>query len=93
MIRLSRAFQSILLTFSFQALEALLPPKKPEMDPKPAVIDEVDFEQSDIADVRATPFAGGNFFDHGFSNQFDDDENDWEDEDEDSAGEPECRPQ
>lgn len=78
-----------------QALEALLPPKKPEMDPKPAVIDEVDFEESDIADVRETPFAGGNFFDHGFSNQFGDDEHDWEDEDdeEDEMGEPECRPQ
>ena len=42
------------------------------------MIDEVDFEESDLADVRETPFAGGNFFDHGFANQFGDDENDWD---------------
>ena len=77
-----------------QALEALLPPKKPEMDPKPAVVDEVAYEESDIADVREQAFAGGNFFDHGFSTQFG--EGDWEDEDEDDdddMDEPECRPQ
>ena len=74
----------------------LLPPKKPELDPKPAVIDEVPFEESDLADVRETPFAGGSFFDHGFSSQFGDDEGDWEDEDsdaDDEDGEPECRTQ
>lgn len=77
-----------------QALEALLPPKKPELDPKPAVIDEVAFEESDLADVRETPFAGGNFFDHGFAHQFGDDENDWEDdEEEDGMDDGECRPQ
>ncbi|KAI0767920.1 hypothetical protein BC629DRAFT_876310 [Irpex lacteus] len=36
------------------ALAALLPPGKPEMDPKPAVIDEVPFEASDIADFGET---------------------------------------
>ena len=84
-----------LLMICAQALEALLPPKKPEMDPKPAVIDEVDFEESDLADVRETPFAGSNFFDHGFDTQFGEgDEEDWEDDDEDDEhGEPDCRPQ
>jgi len=33
-----------------KALEELLPPKKPEMEPKPAVIDEVPFEEGDIVD-------------------------------------------
>ena len=84
--------------YSLQALEAILPPKREEMNPKPAVIDEVPFEEGDIVDVRETPFAGSNFFDHGFGTQFgDDDEGDWEDEededDEDEMGEPECRPQ
>ncbi|KAH9936050.1 hypothetical protein B0H21DRAFT_758745 [Amylocystis lapponica] len=73
------------------ALEAILPPKKPEMEPKPAVVDEVPFEESDIPDV---PFhAGSHFFDHGFGAQFGDgDEGEWEDEDEDDdpLGEPEC---
>ena len=63
-LEFSGAFRFALLTTLFQALEALLPPKKPEMDPKPAVIDEVDYEESDIVDVRETPFAGENFFDH-----------------------------
>ncbi|THH30004.1 hypothetical protein EUX98_g4195 [Antrodiella citrinella] len=79
-----------------QTLEALLPPKKTEMEPKPAVIDEVPFEEGDIVDVRETPFAGTNFFDHGFDTQFGegDDEEDWEDdEDDDEHGEPDCRPQ
>ncbi|GJE94872.1 DnaJ-domain-containing protein [Phanerochaete sordida] len=39
-----------LKTIDPKALEALLPPKKPELDPKPAVIDEVAFEESDLAD-------------------------------------------
>ncbi|EMD34156.1 hypothetical protein CERSUDRAFT_107898 [Gelatoporia subvermispora B] len=32
------------------ALEQLLPPKKSEMEPKPAIVDEVPFEEADIAD-------------------------------------------
>lgn len=67
------------------------------MDPKPAVIDEVPFEESDIADVREPPFPG-NFFDDGYANdQFGEHEGDWEDEDEDEDDdegvEPECRQQ
>ncbi|CAL1716820.1 unnamed protein product [Somion occarium] len=42
--------ESWLKTVDQPALEALLPPKKPEMDPKPAVIDEVPFEERDIVD-------------------------------------------
>ena len=63
-----------------QALAAILPPKKAEMEPKPAVVDEVPFEASDIVDVRETPFpAGSNFFDHASGFQFG--EGDEEDED------------
>ncbi|KZT01553.1 DnaJ-domain-containing protein [Laetiporus sulphureus 93-53] len=32
------------------ALAQLLPPKKPDMDPRPEVVDEVPFEESDMAD-------------------------------------------
>lgn len=61
-------------------------------------MDEAEFEQSDILDVRARSFpAGPDFFDHGFAPQFGgDDEEDWEDENEDEDGmgpEPDCRPQ
>ncbi|KAI0710127.1 DnaJ-domain-containing protein [Earliella scabrosa] len=60
-----------------QALSALLPPKKPEMDPKPAVVDEVPFEESDIVD-----------FGEGDEADWED-----EDDDDDDGMEPECRPQ
>lgn len=67
------------------------------MDPLPAIVDEVDYEASDIVDVRSRSFpASPNFFDQGFASQFgdDDDEDAWADEDEnEDAGEPECRPQ
>ena len=93
-----------LITNSFQALESLLPPKKPEMDPRPAVVDEVPFEESDIVDVRSQRFSGSAFFDRsGFARQFGEDEDAWEDEDDDEddeddewgphGHEPECQPQ
>lgn len=53
-------------------------------------------------DVRARSFpASPDFFDHGFSSQFGEgDEDDWEDENDDGDGyeggmgpEPDCRPQ
>ena len=52
-------------------------------------MDEVPFEESDIVDVRETPFpAGSNFFDHQSGFQFGEgDEADWEDEDDDDDGE------
>lgn len=63
------------------------------MQPRPAVVDEAGFEESDIVEVRERSFpASRDFFDHGFASQFGEGgEEDWEDEDED--GEPECRPQ
>ncbi|KAJ3770814.1 DnaJ-domain-containing protein [Lentinula raphanica] len=83
-----------------QVLENILPPKKPEMQPQPEIVDEVNFEE---IDVRSQSFpASQDFFDHGFANQRDEiiDE-DWEDEDDDEEGdefmhgpaEPECRQQ
>lgn len=93
-------------TYSLQALEGLLPPKKPEMDPRPAVVDEVPFEESDIVDVRAHHFPGSSFFDRsGFAQQFGEGEDGWEDDDDDEddddeedewgphGHEPECQPQ
>lgn len=79
-----------------QKLGPLLPPKKEDVDPRPAVVDEAEFEESDIVDVRARSFpASPNFFDHGFASQFGEgDEDAWEDEGEDEmGGDPECRTQ
>lgn len=64
-----------------QALESLLPPKKKDLEPLPDVVDEADYQESDIAELRST------FLDHGFG-----DESEWEDDDDDED-EPECRPQ
>lgn len=88
-----------------QALRPLLPPKREDVSPLPAIVDEVDYEEADIEEVRERSFpAGANFFD-GVFGQFgdgadDEEEEDWEDEEEDDhnfgfhpAGEPECRPQ
>ena len=74
----------------------MLPPKKVDIEPRPAVVDEVDFEESDIVEVRSGSFpAGPSFFDHGFPSQFGSREEDWEDEDgeEYGGGQPECNPQ
>jgi DnaJ family protein A protein 2 len=84
-----------------EALERLLPSKKPDMDPMPEIVDEVPYEEGDIVDVRARSFpAGSDFFDQGFASQFGEgDDDDWEDDDGDDydndnmGGEPECRPQ
>ncbi|KAJ4480078.1 hypothetical protein J3R30DRAFT_3468087 [Lentinula aciculospora] len=88
-----------------QTLANLLPPKKPEMQPQPEIVDEVNFEE---IDVRSPSFpASQDFFDHGFANQRVDihDEDGWEDEDDDDdeggmyddhiggPAEPECRQQ
>ena len=78
---------------------SVLPPKRTDVDPQPDIVDEANFEESDIVDVRARSFpASPNFFDQGFPSQFGGDENDWEDEDEDDDDdhvnlEPECRTQ
>jgi DnaJ homolog subfamily A member 2 len=92
-----------------KALAALLPPKKDDVLPGPAVVDEVPFETSDLLEVRQTSSSSHErssstfFFDHGFAHQFggdddddddDDDEGAWVDDEEDEGGDPaECRAQ
>ncbi|KAI9000640.1 DnaJ-domain-containing protein [Trametes punicea] len=96
MLEIDMPDESWLKTVDAKALAGILPPKKPEMDPKPAVVDEVPFEESDIVDVRETPFnASSSFFDHASGFQFGgDDEDEWEDDDDEDDGmEPECRTQ
>ncbi|KAF8896222.1 hypothetical protein BD779DRAFT_1494583 [Infundibulicybe gibba] len=85
-----------LKTVDQHALASLLPPKKKDIDPRPDVVDEAEFEETNIADVRARSFpASPNFFDQGFASQFGDGDDDgWEDDDDDDDGMgPECRPQ
>ena len=64
----------------------MLPPKKADLEPRPAVVDEVPFEISDIAEARGRPFPDSSDF-------FDDAEDEWEDEEDDEVVEPECRTQ
>ena len=65
-----------------QALEAILPPKKSDIEPRPTIVDEVPYENGDITDVRARSFpAGKGFFDDTFG-QFGETDDDWVDEDE-----------
>jgi DnaJ family protein A protein 2 len=98
--------ESWLASVDRTALAAQLPPKRQEISPLPAIVDEVEYEESDIHDVRERSFpAGPDFFDNVFGNtQFGDaeeDEDDWEDDEEDGphdfgfhpGGEPECRTQ
>ncbi|KAF8199639.1 hypothetical protein BJ912DRAFT_949789 [Pholiota molesta] len=85
-----------LKTADVQAVEAILPPKRGNVEPLPEVVDEADYEESDIVDVGARSFPAGSFFDQGFASQFGEGDEDWEDEDEDEdgmGGEPDCRPQ
>ncbi len=65
------------------------------MDPQPEIVDAASFEESDIVDVRAHSLPAGHEFFHGFTHQFGQTEDDWEDEDDDDDGdmEPECRQQ
>ncbi|KAF9064179.1 hypothetical protein BDP27DRAFT_1333955 [Rhodocollybia butyracea] len=68
-----------------QTLEKLLPPKKPEMQPQPEIVDEADFEEIDRENIH--------------DGDDDDDWEDDEDDDDDDmytgygAPEPECRQQ
>ncbi|KAI0329112.1 DnaJ-domain-containing protein [Cubamyces sp. BRFM 1775] len=98
MLEIDMPDESWLKTIDAKTLADILPPKKPEMDPKPAVVDEVPFEESDIVDVRETPFnASSSFFDHASGFQFagggEDEWEDEEDDDDDDGMEPECRTQ
>ncbi|KAG8970252.1 hypothetical protein FRC03_010442 [Tulasnella sp. 419] len=61
-----------------KSLEQLLPPKKADLVPRPAIVDEVQYKSSDIE----------NF---GKNDDDDDDEENWTDDDEE--GGPECRTQ
>lgn len=72
-----------------------MPPKKPELSPLPEIVDEANYEEGDVVDVRARSFPpGSDFLNHGFASQFgENDEDAWTDEDEEDDGEPECRPQ
>ncbi|KAJ3567883.1 hypothetical protein NP233_g6069 [Leucocoprinus birnbaumii] len=72
-----------------QALESILPPKKGDIEPRPSIVDDVEFEETDLAEVRSRSYpAGPNFFDQGFPYQFGEgDEADWiDDEDDDEFG-------
>ncbi|KAI0312108.1 DnaJ C terminal domain-containing protein [Amylostereum chailletii] len=84
-----------LQTIDLNALQALLPPKRVDVDPQPEIVDTAGYEESDMVDVREQAFpASAEFFDRAFPPQFGDDENAWEDEDdEDGQGDPECRTQ
>jgi len=70
-----------LKTIDAQKLAALLPPKRTDVEPLPEIVDDVDFEESDIAD-----------FGEDEDDWVDDDDDD-EDEDGYAGAEPECRPQ
>jgi DnaJ homolog subfamily A member 2 len=68
-----------------QTLTSLLPPKKAEIDPLPAIVDEADYEESDVAEFQST------WLEQELQNEFDED---WEDEDDDEGMDaPECQPQ
>lgn len=77
------------------ALEKILPPKKPELDPLPNVVDDAHYDaENDFVDVRNRSFPAGADFMNNSSFRFgaEDDENDWTDED-DEDEQAECRPQ
>lgn len=85
---------------SKQTLEALLPPKKPDLDPRPETVDTPAYEDADPEDVRARSFVGedADFLNrHAYSAfQFGADEEEaWtdDDDDDDMPGRPECQTQ
>ncbi|KAJ7242785.1 hypothetical protein B0H12DRAFT_844965 [Mycena haematopus] len=86
-----------LKTVDRKTLLSLIPPKKTDIEPRPAVVSTAAFEEADIEEVRERYFpAGQDFFDRAFASQFGEDEDDWEDEeDDDDFGGPgeECRQQ
>ncbi|KAF9532577.1 hypothetical protein CPB83DRAFT_847002 [Crepidotus variabilis] len=64
-------------TIDSQALEALLPPKRVDVDPQPEIVDEPDYEETDILEFG----------------EDEDDWADDDDDDDHEGEEPECRPQ
>ncbi|KAJ7352451.1 hypothetical protein DFH08DRAFT_858973 [Mycena albidolilacea] len=91
-----------LKTVDKTTLLSLIPPKKADIEPRPAVVSTAAFEETDIEEVRERYFpAGQDFFDRAFASQFGEgDEDEWEDDEDDdeddeygAPGEPECRQQ
>ncbi|KDQ15893.1 hypothetical protein BOTBODRAFT_31341 [Botryobasidium botryosum FD-172 SS1] len=62
------------------AIEKLLPPKKADISPRPEVVDDVEYEHTDV----------GNFGDDDDDEEWDSDD---DEDDEDEMGAPDCRPQ
>ncbi|KIM39984.1 hypothetical protein M413DRAFT_446884 [Hebeloma cylindrosporum] len=60
--------ESWLKSVDVKAVEAVLPPKRVDVDPQPEIVDEADFEESDIVD-----------FGEGYDDDWEDDDEDDED--------------
>ncbi|KAG9015228.1 hypothetical protein FRB94_004347 [Tulasnella sp. JGI-2019a] len=60
-----------------KSVEQLLPPKKGDLWPTPAVVDDAEYEKADVADFGAN----------------DEDDENWTDDEDDEAGPGDCRPQ
>jgi hypothetical protein len=94
---LSMSFSMVLTRYklSMQSLAKLLPPKKADLDPRPAVVDEAPFEEADPTDV-CTSFWSSDYllirlpqFGDGGEEAWVDEDDDYDDED----GDPDCRTQ
>ena len=78
-----------------QTLEKLLPPRRPNLEPRPEVVDAPDYEEADSADVRTRSFpAGADFLNQSAFSAFqfgaDEDEDAWTDDDDDDGNEESC---
>jgi len=76
-----------LKTINRTALESMLPPKKIDILPRPSVVDEAEFEESDIVDFGRTDEWGDE------DEEEDDDDVDDDPYDDHDHAEPECRQQ
>ena len=78
------------LTPIVQTLEKILPPKKPQIH-NSGIVQEVPYEECDLAGGRARSFEpGSDIFTEGFDSHFGEDEGDWTDDDSDFIPESEC---
>lgn len=74
----------------------MLPPRRPDLEPRPAVVDAPKFEEADSADVRTRSFpAGADFLNQSAFSAFqfgaDEDEDAWTDDDSDNdMNHPDC---
>lgn len=76
-------------------MEKLLPPRRPDLEPRPAVVDAPSYEEADSADVRTRSFAAdANFLNQSAFSAFqfgaNDDDDAWTDDDDDDERHPEC---